>query len=69
MLESLLTTYGYPILVIGTFLEGETVLVLGGLAAHLGLTEAQKHALWKERVNLMQSLVQVEYARLQRPRY
>lgn len=35
----------------------------------LGLTEAQKHALWKERVNLMQSLVQVEYARLQRPRY
>ena len=36
MLESLLTTYGYPILVIGTFLEGETVLVLGGLAAHLG---------------------------------
>jgi membrane protein DedA with SNARE-associated domain len=36
MLESLLNTYGYPILIIGTFLEGETVLVLGGLAAHLG---------------------------------
>jgi membrane protein DedA with SNARE-associated domain len=36
MLESLLTTYGYPILIIGTFLEGETILVLGGLAAHLG---------------------------------
>jgi membrane protein DedA with SNARE-associated domain len=36
VLESLLTTYGYPILVIGTFLEGETVLVLGGLAAQLG---------------------------------
>ncbi len=35
----------------------------------LGLTEAQRHALWKERVNLMQSLVQVEYARLQSPRY
>lgn len=35
-MESLLTTYGYPILIIGTFLEGETVLVLGGLAAHLG---------------------------------
>lgn len=36
MLESLLTTYGYPILIIGTFLEGETILVLGGIAAHLG---------------------------------
>jgi len=35
----------------------------------LGLTEAQRHALWKERVNLMQSLVQVEYARLQGPGY
>lgn len=36
MLESLLTTYGYPILIIGTFLEGETVMVLGGVVAHLG---------------------------------
>ena len=36
MLESLLTTYGYPILIIGTFLEGETILVLGGVVAHLG---------------------------------
>jgi membrane protein DedA with SNARE-associated domain len=36
MLESLLANYGYPILIIGTFLEGETVMVLGGLAAHLG---------------------------------
>jgi membrane protein DedA with SNARE-associated domain len=36
MLESLLTTYGYPIVIIGTFLEGETILILGGLAAHLG---------------------------------
>lgn len=36
MLESLLTEYGYPILIIGTFLEGETVMVLGGVAAHLG---------------------------------
>jgi len=36
MLESLLSHYGYPILFIGTFLEGETVMVLGGLAAHLG---------------------------------
>jgi membrane protein DedA with SNARE-associated domain len=36
MLESLLATYGYPILIIGTFLEGETVLILGGVSAHLG---------------------------------
>jgi len=36
MLESLITHYGYPILFIGTFIEGETVLVLGGIASHLG---------------------------------
>jgi membrane protein DedA with SNARE-associated domain len=36
MLESLLATYGHPALIIGTFLEGEPVLVLGGLAAHQG---------------------------------
>ncbi|MDB4575782.1 DedA family protein [bacterium] len=36
MLESLLTTYGYPALIIGTFLEGETVMILAGVAAHLG---------------------------------
>ncbi|MCG6939261.1 MAG: DedA family protein [Gammaproteobacteria bacterium] len=36
MLESLLTSYGYPIVVIGTFLEGETVMILAGVAAHLG---------------------------------
>jgi hypothetical protein len=36
MLESLLTDYGYPVLIIGTFLEGETILILGGIAAHLG---------------------------------
>ncbi|HUV21114.1 MAG TPA: DedA family protein, partial [Gammaproteobacteria bacterium] len=35
MLESLLTEYGYPVLLIGTFFEGETVMVLGGVAAHL----------------------------------
>ena len=27
--------YGYPVLLIGTFLEGETILLLGGLVAHL----------------------------------
>ena len=36
MLESLLNEYGYPVLLIGTFLEGETILILGGMAAHLG---------------------------------
>lgn len=36
MLESLLASYGYPIIIIGTFLEGETVMVLAGVAAHLG---------------------------------
>ena len=36
MLEHLLTDYGYPIIIIGTFLEGETVMVLAGLAAQMG---------------------------------
>jgi membrane protein DedA with SNARE-associated domain len=35
-LENLIITYGYLAVFIGTFLEGETVLLLGGLAAHLG---------------------------------
>lgn len=35
-LESIVITYGYPAVFIGTFLEGETVLIIGGLAAHLG---------------------------------
>lgn len=35
-LGSLVEHYGYAAIVVGTFLEGETVLVLGGLAAHLG---------------------------------
>jgi membrane protein DedA with SNARE-associated domain len=36
MLETWLAQYGYPMLAAGTFLEGETVMVLGGLAAHMG---------------------------------
>ena len=36
MLESLLNTYGYPLILAGTFLEGETILVLGGVSAHMG---------------------------------
>jgi membrane protein DedA with SNARE-associated domain len=35
MLESWLAEYGYPVILIGTFLEGETVMVLGGVAAHM----------------------------------
>jgi membrane protein DedA with SNARE-associated domain len=36
MLQQLLETYGYPALLIGTFFEGETILVLGGFLAHVG---------------------------------
>ena len=35
-LEPLIETYGYLAILIGTFLEGETILVLGGFAAHRG---------------------------------
>lgn len=35
-LEYLIDTYGYPAILIGTFLEGETILVLGGIVAKLG---------------------------------
>jgi len=34
--EHLIQTYGYWAVLVGTFLEGETVLVLGGFAAHRG---------------------------------
>jgi membrane protein DedA with SNARE-associated domain len=35
-LASIIDSYGYPVLVLGTVVEGETVLVLGGLAAAAG---------------------------------
>ena len=35
-LENLIRTYGYAALLIGTFFEGETILIIGGLTAHLG---------------------------------
>jgi len=35
-IESFIDTYGYAAILIGTFLEGETILVLGGVAAHRG---------------------------------
>lgn len=37
MLETLIAKYGYVAILLGTFLEGETILVLGGFAAHRGL--------------------------------
>lgn len=37
MLENLIAQYGYLAILVGTFLEGETILVLGGFAAHRGL--------------------------------
>jgi len=38
-LEELISNYGYVVILIGTFLEGETVLVLGGFLAHRGYLE------------------------------
>lgn len=38
-LELLIQQYGYVAIAVGTFFEGETVLVLGGLAAQLGYLE------------------------------
>jgi len=36
LLEQLIVTYGYAMIAAGTFLEGETVLVIGGYLAHAG---------------------------------
>lgn len=36
MLQSFIENYGYLAILIGTFFEGETILILAGLAAHLG---------------------------------
>jgi len=38
-LETFVETYGYWALLVGTFLEGETILIIGGLTAHLGYLE------------------------------
>jgi membrane protein DedA with SNARE-associated domain len=38
-LQSLIENYGYVALVAGTLLEGETVLVLGGITARMGYLE------------------------------
>jgi membrane protein DedA with SNARE-associated domain len=39
LFQYLVTHYGYAAVLVGTFAEGETVLVLGGLAAHRGYLE------------------------------
>lgn len=39
VIEQLISSYGYAAVAIGTFFEGETVLVLGGFAAHRGFLE------------------------------
>ncbi|EBL6016179.1 DedA family protein, partial [Salmonella enterica subsp. enterica serovar Enteritidis] len=36
-LNTLISQYGYAALVIGSLAEGETVTLLGGVAAHQGL--------------------------------
>lgn len=40
-LEHFIDTYGYVAILIGTFLEGETTLILGGVTAKLGYLELQ----------------------------
>ncbi len=37
--HALIQDYGYWAILIGTFLEGETILILGGVAAHMGLLD------------------------------
>ena len=37
--DQLISDFGYLAILIGTFLEGETILVLGGFAAHRGYME------------------------------
>lgn len=37
--EELISTYGYVAVGIGTFQEGETILILGGFASHRGYLE------------------------------
>lgn len=36
MLENLITTYGYPAILVGTFFEGETIVLLAGYLSNRG---------------------------------
>jgi membrane protein DedA with SNARE-associated domain len=38
-IEQLISAHGYVVILIGTFLEGETILVVGGFLAHRGYLE------------------------------
>jgi membrane protein DedA with SNARE-associated domain len=38
-LESIIISFGYPVIFAGTFLEGETILILGGFAARRGFMD------------------------------
>jgi membrane protein DedA with SNARE-associated domain len=40
-MQELISEYGYLAIFVGTFFEGETILVLGGVAAKLGLLEIE----------------------------
>lgn len=40
-LETLISLYGYPAVFVGTFCEGETILVVAGFAAHQGYLKHQ----------------------------
>lgn len=40
-LQELIETYGYLAILVITFIEGETIVILAGVAAHLGLLELQ----------------------------
>ena len=39
VLQELISNYGYAAIAVGTFFEGETILILGGFAAHRGYLE------------------------------
>jgi len=41
-LNALIAAYGYWVIFIGCLLEGETVLILGGMAAHQGSLQCRK---------------------------
>lgn len=40
-LDNIINSYGYAFILLGTFLEGETVLILGGVAAKMGFLKLQ----------------------------
>lgn len=45
-LEGLISTYGYLALFVGTFLEGETILLVAGFLAHSGQLDISLCILW-----------------------